>query len=173
MKDRGWSNERRVQRTTGLAGAVFWLLIQVRDKHRSLASYGSNHWTYPRDCFVAAKRRNNSLPDETISCFGADFRKQRMVIKPTRNGGQHRHEKQETVKSGPSASSWPSRSVCPPPWPVCRTAFRASAPSHTTALPLSLPRPRLSWLRPTNSQLQPRKLPVRPSCFFLSLQQPL
>src|SRR5258705_12856263 len=107
MKDRGWSNERRVQRTTGLAGAVFWLLIQVHDKHRSLASYGSNHWTYLRNCFVAAKRRNNSLPDETISCFGADFRKQRMVIKPTRNGGPPRHQKQATGKPGPAACARP------------------------------------------------------------------
>jgi hypothetical protein len=91
MNDRGWSNERRVQRTTGLAGAVL-APDPGSDKHRSLASCGSNHWTFPRDCIVAAKRRNNSLPDETISCFGADFRKQRMVIKPTRNGGQRRHE---------------------------------------------------------------------------------
>jgi hypothetical protein len=33
-----------------------------------------------------------------------------------------------------------------------------------TALPLSL-RLRLSWLLPTNSQTESRKLPVRPSCF--------
>jgi hypothetical protein len=84
MNDRGWSNERLVQRATGLAGRGFRFAPRSRfgDKRCSLASHGSNHWTFPRDCFVAAKRRNNSLPDETISCFGADIRKQRMVIKP-------------------------------------------------------------------------------------------
>src|SRR6266852_769267 len=107
------------------------------------------------------------LPDETISRFSADIRKQRMVIKPTTSRRATPAPKPETVKCGPSASSWPSPSCWPPRWPVCRTlACRASAPSHTTGLPLPLQHLKLSWLRPINSQLEPKKLAGKAIMFF-------
>jgi hypothetical protein len=43
---------------------------------------------------IVSSRRGDEtifLPDETISCFGADVRKPRMVIKPPTNGGQRRN----------------------------------------------------------------------------------
>jgi hypothetical protein len=39
--------------------------------------------SFSDNCFFRPKRRNNSRRDETISCFGADIRKQPLVINST------------------------------------------------------------------------------------------
>jgi hypothetical protein len=83
MNDRRWSNERLVQRTTGLAGAgLVW-----PDPMFGIGAVGWPHMPKIIELFpeIISSRPSDEtilLRDETISCFGADIRKQRMVIKP-------------------------------------------------------------------------------------------
>ena len=85
MNDRRWSNERLVQRTTGLAARGF------RFGSRSMFGTSAVRWRHMVKIIELFPEIVSSRPgdetilvrDETISCFGADIWKQRMVIKPT------------------------------------------------------------------------------------------
>src|SRR5438874_7892952 len=85
MNDHRWSNERLVQRTTGLAGRGF------RFGSRSMFGTSAVRWRHMAQIIELFPEIVSSRPsdetilmrDETISCFGADIWKQRMVIKPT------------------------------------------------------------------------------------------
>jgi len=84
MNDRGWSIEPLVQRTTGLAGARFSRRLRsvfgtraVRLRHMAQIIE-----LFPEIVSSPPGDETILLPDETISCFGADVRKPQTVIKP-------------------------------------------------------------------------------------------
>ena len=88
MNDGGWANERQ-----GWRGFRFWPRSMVLEKRRFARLIWLKSLNFSPGLFRPWPHRETILlSDETISCFGADIWKQRMVIKPTRNGGQRRHQ---------------------------------------------------------------------------------